>query len=188
MADRVPGGEDRLDAGQELLAVLDEVDAVADRREVLARRVEEDLERLRHLGLVGPEIVVGLGDVVLRVREVARAVLGGAAAAMVDMGVRHHHRIDVLRIDAGLLERAHELAGRRAEDLQAAHAGVEEDEPVVSTSTFCSRTALSIGRKFSLSWRSISSLLSPVKLVCGSPSGSVPSDTIVASALPSLKR
>lgn len=60
--------------------------------------------------------------------------------------------------------------------------------PVLSTSTFCSRTALSIGRKFSLSWRSISSLLSPVKLVCGSPSGSVPSDTIVASALPSLKR
>jgi hypothetical protein len=49
---------------------------------------------------------------------------------MVDMGVRHHHRIDVLRIDAGLLERAHELAGRRAEDLQAAHAGVEEHEPV----------------------------------------------------------
>src|SRR5215212_10040020 len=40
MADRVPGGEDRLDAGQELLAVLDEVDAVADRREVLARRVD----------------------------------------------------------------------------------------------------------------------------------------------------
>src|SRR5215204_2954558 len=162
MADRVPGGEDRLDAGQELLAVLDEVDAVADRREVLARRVEEDLERLRHLGLVGPEIVVGLGDVVLRVREVARAVVGDAAAAMVDMGVRHHHRMPVSKRTSR--------------------------SPVLSTSTFCSRTALSIGRKFSLSWRSISSLLSPVKLVCGSPSGSVPSDTIVASALPSLNR
>src|SRR5215216_6294933 len=69
MADRVPGREDRLDAGQELLAILDEVDAVAHRREVLARCVEEDLERLRDLGLVGPEIVVGLGDVVLRVRK-----------------------------------------------------------------------------------------------------------------------
>ena len=60
--------------------------------------------------------------------------------------------------------------------------------PVLTTSAFCSRTALPIGRKLSVSCLSISSLLSPLKLVCGSPSGSVPSDTTVASALPSLKR
>src|SRR3954471_12199512 len=184
MADRVPGREDRLDAGQELLAVLDEVDAVAHRREVLARRVEEDLERLGHLGLVGPEIVVGLGDVVLRVREVARAVVGDAAAAMVDMRVRHHHRVDVLRSVLMSLP----VVGPKIFRLPMPVSKRTSLSPVLSTSTFCSRTALSIGRKFSLSWRSISSLLSPVKLVCGSPSGSVPSDTIVASALPSLKR
>ena len=60
--------------------------------------------------------------------------------------------------------------------------------PVLSTRMFCSSTAFSSGRKLSVSCLSISAGESPLKFLCGSPSGSGPSDTMVASALPSLKR
>ena len=60
--------------------------------------------------------------------------------------------------------------------------------PVFRMRMFCSSTAFAVGRKLSVSWRFISSPESPVKFVFGSPSGSVPSDTIVASPSPNLKR
>ena len=53
-------------------------------------------------------------------------------------------------------------------------------EPVLSTMRFCSSTTLSSGRKLSLSALAISSLVIPFIDVDGSPSGSGPSDTMVA--------
>jgi hypothetical protein len=60
--------------------------------------------------------------------------------------------------------------------------------PVFRMRTFCSSTAFSTGRKLSVSCRLMSSLVRPLKAPLGSPSGSVPSETIVASASPNLKR
>ena len=90
----------------------------------------KDLELRGDFGFVGPEIVVGLRDVVLRVGEMAGAVVGHAPAAMIDMRMAHHHGVDVLGIDPRLFQAVEELAGRRAENRQAAHAGVEQHEPV----------------------------------------------------------
>ena len=42
----------------------------------------------------------------------------------------HHHRIDVPRIDAGLLQSAHQLARSRPEDVERAHAGIEQNDLV----------------------------------------------------------
>ena len=60
--------------------------------------------------------------------------------------------------------------------------------PVFNTSAFCSRMALSVGRKLSDSAFPTSSLVSPLKLPDGSPSGNGPSDTMVAWNLPTGKR
>ena len=60
--------------------------------------------------------------------------------------------------------------------------------PKLATSTFCSSTALSAGKKLSCSSRAISSLVMFWKAAEGSPSGNWPSETMVHSASPSLKR
>ena len=46
------------------------------------------------------------------------------------MAVAHHHRVDVLRVDAGLPHVRQQLAGGRAEDVEAAEAGVEQHQLV----------------------------------------------------------
>ena len=83
-----------------------------------------------HLGLVGPELVVGLGDEIFGVREMPRAVVGHAPAAVIDVGMAHHHRVDVLRIDPGLLQAVHQLAGGRPEQVERAETGIEQHELV----------------------------------------------------------
>ncbi len=60
--------------------------------------------------------------------------------------------------------------------------------PVLRIRMFCSSTAFDSGRKLLVSCASISAGVRPRKLVWGSPSGRVPSETMVASASPRVKR
>ena len=60
--------------------------------------------------------------------------------------------------------------------------------PVFTTSTFCSRVAASVGRKWARSRDAISSGGEAGKAGAGSPSGRAPSETTVASNSPMLKR
>ena len=60
--------------------------------------------------------------------------------------------------------------------------------PVLITRTFWSSTTLSVGRNWSLIILLISSAVGPRKVFFGSPIASGPSDTTVASMVPSLKR
>jgi hypothetical protein len=61
--------------------------------------------------------------------------------------------------------------------------------PVLMTSAFCCSTTLSVGRKLSVSVLASSSFDRPTKMSdLGSPIGNGPSETTVASMLPTLKR
>src|SRR6266568_7383134 len=74
MSDRVPRGIHRLDAGKDLLAILVKHDAVPVRDQVLARRERGAFRRSAEPLVVGPEFQVGLGNIDLRVGEVAAAI------------------------------------------------------------------------------------------------------------------
>ncbi|GCC47026.1 hypothetical protein chiPu_0031366, partial [Chiloscyllium punctatum] len=128
VAHGVAGRCDRGHAGQEFLAVLEEHDAVAHRQQVLAGVHDEVLQRTAHLAFVGPEIEIALRDVVLRIREQRLVVGADDAADMIDMGVRQHDGVDVLRLDAGFLHALLLPAGGRTERLGGAHAGIEQDQ------------------------------------------------------------
>ena len=130
VAHGVAGRRDRLHAGQEFLAVLVEHDAVAHRQQVLAGVNDEVLQRAICLAFIGPEIEIGLGDVVLRVGEQHLAAVVHHAADVVDMGMGEHDGVDVLRLDAGFLHALLLTSGARAEILRRAHAGVEQDQLV----------------------------------------------------------
>src|SRR5262249_62242946 len=90
MADGVAGGEYRVHARNDFLAVVDELHPLSVRLEVLGRRLPEHLELGRYVAFGGPEIVVRLRNVVLRVREMAGAGVRDAAPTMGD-GRRAHY-------------------------------------------------------------------------------------------------
>ena len=79
--------------------------------------------------VVGPEFEVGLGDIDLRVGEVAAAVRGHDPADVVDMRVSGNDGVDVVGIDAGLFEIGRQLA-HRIGAFHRAHAGLEQRELV----------------------------------------------------------
>ncbi len=135
--DGVPGRADRRYAGQEFLAVLDKHDAVAHRQQVLLCLFKEGLQRPAGELLVGPKVEIRLLDVELRIREVALAVITDIRAEMVDVRVAHHHRVDVLRVNAGLLHTVEQLAGCRAEIFSGAHAGVEQHQMAAGVDDEC---------------------------------------------------
>ena len=99
--------------------------------QILARRVDEGLHLLR-FALVGPEVEISLGDVELRIREIARSVVLVVAAEVVDMGMGHHHGIDILGIDPRSLQARLQPSGRRPKQVQVAEPGVEQDQLVAS--------------------------------------------------------
>ncbi len=76
---------------------------IPHRQQVLAGVHDEVLQRTAHLAFIGPEIEVALRDVVLRIGEQRLVVGVDDAADMVDMGVRQHDGVDILRLDAGFL-------------------------------------------------------------------------------------
>jgi len=88
----------------------------------------KSLQRAAELAFVGPAIEIALGDVELRVREQQLAAVVDHAADVIDVGVREHHCVDVLRLDAGLRHALLLAAGGRPERLRGAHAGVEQHE------------------------------------------------------------
>src|SRR3984893_5959286 len=132
-----PGASMACTPGNDLLAILDELHPLAVRFEVLGRRFPEHLELGRHVVFGGPEIVVGLGSGVLVVGEMRGSVARNAAAAWVDVRMAHHHGVDILRVDPSLFHAAQQPAGRRPEQFQAPHAGVEQDELVASVDDEC---------------------------------------------------
>src|SRR6266566_1081904 len=87
MSDRVPRGIHRLDAGKDLLAILVEHDAIPVRDQVLARGERRAFGRGAEPLVVGPEFQVGLGNIDLRVGEIAAAIGRHDPADMVDMRV-----------------------------------------------------------------------------------------------------
>ncbi len=129
VSDRVSGHVHRLHAGQDFLAVLVEDDAFAVRQQVLLRGQGGVFPRRAHPLFVGPEFQVELGNVDLRVRVIAAAVLRHDAADMVDMRVRGDDRVDVRGIDARQLEVGREPPHQRGA-LHRAHACLEHGELV----------------------------------------------------------
>src|SRR6516164_5627896 len=106
MADGVAGCEHRVHARNDFLAVVDELHTLSVWLEVLGRRLPKHFELDRYVAFGSPEIVVRLRNVVLRVREMAGAVVRDAAATMVDVRMAHHHGVDILRIDPSLFHAA----------------------------------------------------------------------------------
>ncbi len=130
VAHSMSGRGHRLDAGQEFLAVLVEDQAVAHRQQVLAGVHHEILQRAIGFRLIGPVVEIALGDIKLRVREQHLAAVVDHAADVIDMGVREHHGVDVLRLDAGFRHALLLAPGGRAEPFRRAHAGIEQHELV----------------------------------------------------------
>ena len=121
----------------------------------------------------------------------AGSVVRHAAAAVVDVRMAHHHGVDILRVDPSLFHAAQQPAGRRPEQFQAPHAGVEQDELVAGVDDECVLLQHHILERQEVvgdSCSPISGFVKPTKLSSGLPSGSVPSETMVPSKLPSLKR
>src|SRR5262249_52252467 len=117
-------------AWQEFLSVLVEHNAITHRHQVLAGVQDKILQRAAGLALIGPELEIALCNVELRIGKQHFAALVHYATDVVDMGVRKHHRIDFLRLDAGFLHALLLAAGGWAEVFRGAHAGVEQDQLV----------------------------------------------------------
>src|SRR5262249_59499622 len=98
MADGVAGGEYRVHARNDFLAVVDELHPLSVRLEVLGRRLPEHFELGRYVAFGGPEIVVRLRNVVLRVREMAGAVVPRAAPPTVGVRIAHPPRVAILSV------------------------------------------------------------------------------------------
>ena len=79
--------------------------------------------------LVGPEFQVGLGDIDLRVGEIAAAIRRHDPADVVDVRMGGDDRVDVGGVDAGLLE-AGDQPPHVVVALDRAHAGLEQGELV----------------------------------------------------------
>jgi hypothetical protein len=120
----------------------------------------------------------------------AGSVVRNAAAAVVDVRMAHHHGVDILRVDPSLFHAAQQLAARRPEQFQAPHAGVEQDELVAGVDDECVLLQHHVLERQEVVGEllSHSGFVKPTKLSSGLPSGSVPSETMVPSKLPSLKR
>ena len=79
--------------------------------------------------VVGPEFQVGLGDIDLRVGEIAAAVRRHDPTDMVDVRMGGDDRVDVGGVDAGLLE-VGDQPSHVVVALDRAHAGLEQGELV----------------------------------------------------------
>ncbi len=138
MSHRVAGRCHQLHAGHELLAVLDELDALAQRRQRVAGALDNRLDRFDgEIGLVGPEGIVSLSHVDLRVREVGLAAFGHEPPAMIRMCMGEDDGVDILGIGTGGFERGRQAAGIGSEELGTSHAGVEQNQPVAAVHHQC---------------------------------------------------
>ncbi len=131
MPDGVTGRTHRLDSRQHWFAVRNPCDPPLVGQKVIACVLDEGAEVLvRKLLLVGPEIIVGLGNVDRCIGEQPLARGARKTPDVIDMGVRADDIVDLTRLDPRLPKIRQQFPRRGAECLREAHAAVEHDETV----------------------------------------------------------